>query len=227
MPTRTLITTDDGSPSLYHTELGETYHSRHGAVQESMHVFIHSGMDHRQSLSLRALSVLEIGFGTGLNAALAVQHATQKEYPLTLVSIEKYPLTRDEETAFIAHSPEPVRACLEKVIAAPWNETVALHPLVQLTKIEGDATTTPLPSCDVLFLDAFAPAVSPELWTPHMMAQYANSLRPGGLLVTYCAKGEVRRAMESAGLITERLPGPPGKREMLRATKPLQSPHAQ
>lgn len=226
MPTRTLITTDDGSPSLYHTELGETYHSRHGALQESTHVFIQAGMDHRQSLSLRALAVLEIGFGTGLNAALAVQHAMQKEYPLTMVSIEKFPLTHEEETIFVAHSPEAIRPSLEQVLQAPWNETASLNSLVQLTKIEGDATTMDLPPCDVLFLDAFAPAVCPELWTPHMMTQYANSLRPGGVVVTYCAKGEVRRAMEAAGLITERLAGPPGKREMLRATKPYQSTHA-
>ncbi len=216
---RTIITTEDGSPSLYDPQLGETYHSRHGAIQESTHVFIQAGLDHRQTHSLRALTVLEIGFGTGLNAALAIQHALDKEYPLHLASIEKYPLTAEEQTAFLAHSNEHIRPALQKVLEAPWGQDTSINTLIQLTKIQGDATVVQLPACDVLFLDAFAPAVCPELWTPEMMVKYADCLRLGGILVTYSAKGEVRRAMEAAGLQTERLAGPPGKREMLRATK--------
>jgi tRNA U34 5-methylaminomethyl-2-thiouridine-forming methyltransferase MnmC len=218
--TRTIITTDDGSPSLFHNALGETYHSRHGAVQESMHVFIRNGMEHKLSHGLRELAVLEIGFGTGLNAALAVQHALQNGYALTFHSIEKFPLSEDEQHSFVEHTDESLRITLQMVTDASWNTTNTLSPHIHLSKIEGDATKEILPACDILFLDAFAPAVSPELWTIEMMTTYTNCLRPNGVLVTYCAKGEVRRAMEAAGLITERLPGPPGKREMLRATKP-------
>jgi tRNA U34 5-methylaminomethyl-2-thiouridine-forming methyltransferase MnmC len=219
-PTLHLIATEDGSPSFYHPALGETYHSRHGAVQESMHVFIAAGFEHRYALGHASISIFEIGFGTGLNAALAVAHAQANDIPLQYASIELYPIAAEVLDAYIDQAPENLQTTLRLVSSASWNEVTPLTTTIQLEKIGGDARAMSFPSCDVLFLDAFAPAVSPELWTAEMMDKYFACLHPGGILVTYCAKGAVRRAMQSAGFEVERIPGPPGKREMLRATKP-------
>jgi tRNA U34 5-methylaminomethyl-2-thiouridine-forming methyltransferase MnmC len=219
--TLTIITTEDGSPSFLNTALGETYHSRHGAVQESTHVFIQAGLMHRRHAGAHALQVFEIGFGTGLNAALAVAHAQSLNYPLIYHTIEKYPISPVQHAEYIASAPIELQAILHTVSVAPWDAASSISDDIQLTKMKGDALEALFADCDVLFLDAFAPAVSPELWAPEMMQKYFACLKPGGIMVTYCAKGAVRRAMQSAGFEVERIPGPPGKREMLRATKKI------
>jgi tRNA U34 5-methylaminomethyl-2-thiouridine-forming methyltransferase MnmC len=220
--TLSLITTEDGSPSFYNPSLDETYHSRHGAIQESMHVFIKAGIEHLHALGQSSINILEIGFGTGLNAALALEHAQAGAYPLRYASIELYPIPAEVLQTYIDRAPANLQTGLRFVSSAAWNEVTPLSTTIQLEKISGDARTVPFPSCDVLFLDAFAPSVSPDLWTIEMMEKYYNCILPSGVLVTYCAKGAVRRAMQSAGFKTERIPGPPGKREMLRGTKSME-----
>lgn len=204
-----IIVTSDGSNSLLNTELDETYHSRHGAVQESIHVFIRNGLDQVQR---EVVNVFEVGFGTGLNALLTASTGRKVNY----TSIEAFPL---EESIYTSLNYSP-KEMLESLHRAPWNEAVQIKPTFTLRKIEGDLVTTTIDDkYDVIYFDAFAPSKQPEMWELPLLKKVCDALIPGGIFVTYCAKGQLKRDLKALGLEVETLPGPPGKKEMVRGTK--------
>ena len=213
--------TADGSNTLFVPELNEHYHSIKGALTESEHIFIRMGLEHHPSPSPR---VLEIGFGTGLNAFLTLLYADKTQRTVHYTSLERYPVAPE----LISHLGYPKRICPERAVdfyalhRAAWEEDIPLTPYFTLHKVQTDFTTYDFPDAyDVIYFDAFAPEKQPEMWTQDLFARLYHSLRPGGILTTYCAKGIVRRTLQAVEFTVERLPGPPeGKREILRASKP-------
>ncbi len=212
--------TGDGSQSLYHKQLDEPYHSRRGAVAESMHVFIKMGFDRVQKDNVR---IFEMGFGTGLNFLLTAQRALDTGKKTEYHAIEKYPLDETlwqglDYSAFVSAE---VSGKFDFIHKVRWGSTVEVLPGVLLRKMKGDMQTTQAGEAyDLVYFDAFGPGVQPELWETPVFRKLFSMMNPGGVLVTYSAKGQVRRNMQEAGFVVERLPGPPGKREMLRAVKP-------
>jgi tRNA U34 5-methylaminomethyl-2-thiouridine-forming methyltransferase MnmC len=211
--------TSDGSHTLYMPDMDEHYHSVNGAIQESEHVFIEAGL-HR--LPKKEVRVLEIGFGTGLNAFLTLLDSMQADRHITYYSMELYPLdialvqnlnygkvlcAREEDMFMALHE-------------APWNQSASITPNFTLHKMKGDCNQAELPNeIDLVYFDAFAPDKQPEMWNQELFNKLYFRMNAGGILTTYCAKGAVRRTMKESGFSVERIPGPPGKREMLRATK--------
>ena len=209
---------EDGSHTLYVPELDEHYHSVFGARTESMHVFIKSGLDHSDKQDIK---ILEIGFGTGLNALLTALNKGRRK--IEYHSIEKYPLNSETEDALILSPQQTVEetSVFKAIHEAPWNELTEIIPDFKLLKFEDDLLTVNFNTkYDLVYFDAFGPDVQPELWTKDIFQKIFDTTNTNGILTTYSAKGAVRRAMQSAGFKVERLPGPPKKREMLRCTKP-------
>ena len=210
--------TADGSTTLLHEGLNETYHSVHGALTESLHVFIEKGARFAaEKFSGSTLEILEIGFGTGLNACLTRAFATAFPVAIRYCSIEKYPLPEEIWRALEFPDIDPIK--LSELHQAPWNVPVKFDSDFELLKMEGDVTQQDFASrkFNVIYFDAFAPNKQPELWTPAIFSAMYEALKDEGLLVTYCAKGQFKRDLRSVGFIVESLPGPPGKREMVRA----------
>lgn len=211
--------TADGSHTLYVPEMDEHYHSMNGAIQESTHVFLNAGF--RQT-DADPLHVLEYGFGTGLNAWLTWLEAVRTGRTVFYTSIEKYPLP-PEMAGQLNYSrllDETHAAVFNRLHEAPWNRPVEITPGFTLCKLQADYRDCPLAEgIDLVYYDAFAPDKQPEVWSQTIFDRISNSLVSGGIMVTYCAKGAVRRMWQAAGLQVERLPGPPGKREMLRGMK--------
>ena len=223
-----IILTRDGSHTIQLEDSAVTYHSIHGAIQESMHVFIkeglHEWMKNNQSTSIR---IFEMGFGTGLNALLTYIEAKNLGIRIDYTSVEKFPL----ESSYYSILNYPAQLKNEKLNdvllhmhVAPFDTKVQLDPLFSLLKVKSDlqeiSNAKPLNNdYNIIYFDAFAPTAQPELWTEVVFKQMFDSLAVGGMLVTYCSKGIVRRAMEAAGFTIQKIPGPPGKREMVRALK--------
>lgn len=214
-----LRVSEDGSSTLYRADLDEHYHSFHGAIQESMHVFIEAGLNQVRTKS--ALQVLEIGFGTGLNALL-----TMIQNPERLVhyhALEKYPVPTDLAAAI--NYPqllggEEVLRWFTAMHTCVWGVEVEIQKPFYLTKLEVDLCEYNSETFyDLVYFDAFAPDKQPELWTDSIFNKIFGMMAQGGVLTTYSAKGTVRRSMQEAGFKVQRIPGPPGKREMLRAIK--------
>ncbi len=214
----------DGSHTLYVPELDEHYHSVFGARTESIHVFIKSGLNFVEKQKIK---ILEIGFGTGLNALLTAINKGNKN--IEYHSLEKYPLNSDLEDSLVL-SPDQTETettLFKNIHHAPWNKQIEIIPGFTLLKIEADLLKHDFNGkYDLIYFDAFGPDVQPELWTEDVFRGLFNTMNSKGILTTYSAKGAVRRAMLSAGFNVERLPGPPGKREMLRAAKPQSSDSA-
>ena len=212
--------TADGSYTLYVPELDEHYHSVKGALTESQHIFIDMGLKHS---SITAPHILEIGLGTGLNCVLTLLEAKESQRHVHYTGIERYPL--NEEIIRKLNYPSIIgKECEEDYFAihqAPWEEDVCLSPWFTLHKMEGDFTHYSFEQkYDIIYFDAFAPEKQPEMWEQSLFDNLYQVLNEGGILTTYCAKGVVRRMLQTAGFKVERLPGPPGgKREILRATK--------
>lgn len=212
--------TADGSYTLYVPELNEHYHSVKGALTESQHIFIEMGLKHSPAPEPR---ILEIGLGTGLNAFLTLIAAEEMQRKVHYTGIERYPLA--EETLRQLDYPGIIGKKHEEdyyaIHQAPWEKETNLSPWFTLHKIEGDFTRhTFQKGYDIIYFDAFAPEKQPEMWEQALFNTLYNVLNEGGILTTYCAKGVVRRMLQTAGFTVERLPGPPGgKREILRATK--------
>ncbi|MCU0432914.1 MAG: tRNA (5-methylaminomethyl-2-thiouridine)(34)-methyltransferase MnmD [Bacteroidia bacterium] len=218
---RQLITTADGSHSLFVPALNEHYHSVHGAVQESLHVFLRMGFDEavKNHASLR---ILEIGFGTGLNAWLTLLAAGNTQVHYT--SLEAYPVETKQALALNYPAREGAQGNAEIFAAlhhAAWNDDVKISPAFTLHKIHSTLENfAPAPGqFHLIYFDAFAPRVQPELWTQEVFEKMFHASAAGAIITTYCAKGQVRRNMQAAGFVVERLQGPPGKREMLRGRK--------
>ena len=210
--------TADGTATLYLPEIDEHYHSVKGALQEALHVYIESAL---HASSARPARILEIGFGTGLNAFLTALDAGRTRTPVIYTALERHPLPW--ATVAPLHYPEridPQQAHLFRQLHdAPWEQAVPLTPRFTLHKQETDLTRHHFTrTFDIVYFDAFAPDKQPEMWDESIFRRIAAVLTPGGILTTYCAKGEVRRRLQRAGFTVERLPGPPGgKREILRA----------
>lgn len=216
---RELQETADGSHTLFIPEMDEHYHSVNGAVQESRHVFIEAGL-HRQEK--KDITVFEVGFGTGLNAYLTLLDAENEDRSVDYFSVELYPL----DPALVRALNYGDMICPEKKMlftalhSAAWNEPVKIIDHFTLHKIQGDNNSCTLPEdMDLIYFDAFAPDKQPEMWSQEIFDRLYAHTSEGGILTTYCAKGVVRRMMQKAGYSVERIPGPPGKREMLRAIK--------
>ncbi|MDK2842656.1 MAG: hypothetical protein PWQ17_2162 [Anaerophaga sp.] len=213
-----LKTSEDGSSTLYRPDIEEHYHSIHGAIQESMHVFINAGLMHHPA---KHLNILEVGFGTGLNALLTLINI--KDHKIYYHAVEKYPLP-GELVSKINH-PQHIqnvhaKTYFDQLHKAPWNSIVEITPEFSLYKEETDLTSFhPDTKFDLVYFDAFSPDKQPELWEPEIFNTISAGMNAGAILTTYSVKGSVKRAMQKAGLIIEKIPGPPGKREMLRAFK--------
>jgi len=217
---RNIITTADGSKTIQLEDWNEQYHSVHGAVQEAYHVFIKHGL---QYFDAGDLAVLEIGFGTGLNAFITFLEAEKRALSVAYHAVEFFPVTLQEVKAldYVANlDAMQFEHAYLKMHQAPWGRVTAISDFFELTKqkIRFESITVH-DLFNVIYFDAFGPRVQPELWTVAIFARMYAALKPGGILVTYSAKGSVRRAMQAVGFTVERLPGPPGKREMLRAIK--------
>jgi len=212
--------TADGSHTLFIPELDEHYHSVNGAIQESTHVFINTGLKH---CGKDSVNILEIGFGTGLNAFLTLLNVKDTNKIIHYTGLELYPLSKSiiEKLNYSEKCSIQDKNLYSKIHDVDWNKEVEILPNFHLSKIECDFTQFDFPllqtSFDLIYFDAFAPDKQPEMWTQEIFDSLYSITNPSGILVTYCAKGAVRRMMQQAGYKTERLPGPPGKREMLRA----------
>jgi tRNA U34 5-methylaminomethyl-2-thiouridine-forming methyltransferase MnmC len=211
--------TEDGSHTLFVPEIDECYHSTHGAIQESRHIFIEAGL--KQCIK-HEVRVFEIGFGTGLNAFLTLLEAEGSNKKIHYTTFEKYPV--EIEKAIQLNYPEEIapdkKQLFEQLHTSPWNEEIRITPYFTLKKIETDFTRAIFEDdFDVVYFDAFSPEKQPEMWSKELFSKIYTHCNQGAILTTYCAKGIVRRAMQDAGFKVERLPGPPGKREILRGRK--------
>jgi tRNA U34 5-methylaminomethyl-2-thiouridine-forming methyltransferase MnmC len=214
-----LIITEDGSHTLFVPAIDECYHSTHGAVQESKHIFIEAALKQCTKTEIR---VLEIGFGTGLNAFLTMIEAERSDKEIHYTSLDKYPVEVGKalQLNYPEAFPAVSREIFELLHTSVWGEEVQIGSNFWLTKIEADFTQFNFNEMfDVVYFDAFSPEKQPEMWSVELFEKIFIQCNPGTVLTTYCAKGVVRRAMQSAGFQVERLPGPPGKRQILRSTK--------
>lgn len=219
---RHLVLTKDGSPTLFVPELDEHYHSIHGALQESLHVFINAGLQFLLDKGLKSINVFEVGFGTGLNALLSNDFAQQNNINIHYESLEDYPLAL-EEASVISDSlelTEDQKNFFQSMHEAVWNKPVQLNEHFSLHKRQEKLQEYKISnSADVIFFDAFAPSAQPQLWEEAIFQKMYEQLKLNGILVTYCAKGVVKRRLKACGFEVEAIPGPPGKREMTRALK--------
>ena len=220
---RKIIITGDGSSTIQLTEWDEQYHSKHGAIQEAMHVFIKSGLS---LFTNKSISILEIGFGTGLNSFITFLEAPKLAIEVDYVGVEAYPISEEEINSL--NYVEQLKAednttIFDEMHQQEWELKNDLSPTFQLTKRKQFFNEIKDENrFDLIYFDAFGARVQPELWTEEIFQLMYNSLKEDGVLVTYSAKGSVRRAMQAVGFLVEKLPGPPGKREMLRAKKVIQ-----
>ncbi len=206
--------TADGSHTLYVPELDEHYHSVNGAIQESMHVYIQAGLNH---YTKKEITVLEFGFGTGLNALLTFLEAQKRNLTIRYITLEKYPLLQETVKQLNYAEQMGVTDIFASLHAASWNESYVISPFFMIKKIAVDFADYTFPDhYDVVYYDAFGPDKQPEVWKQEIFDKLFEKMNPEGVLTTYCAKGEVRRMLQRAGFEVERIPGPPGKREMLR-----------
>jgi tRNA U34 5-methylaminomethyl-2-thiouridine-forming methyltransferase MnmC len=214
------VITEDGSTTLFIPELNEHYHSIHGAVQESMHIFIREGYAQIRNFPAR---IFEAGFGTGLNAFLTFLVSEKERKSIYYSAIEKFPL--EDHLVSLLNYPEktdPAKAEIFHALHdAPWEQDIRISEYFTLHKMQGDLRKVQLldESYDLVFFDAFGPDVQPELWTEEIFRMLHKSMKEGASLVTYSVKGSVTRALKAAGFSLQKLLGPPGKREMTRATK--------
>lgn len=212
--------TGDGSTTLYHETLNETYHSVHGAVTESKHVFMRNGIEYAcGKFDDSVLNILEVGFGTGLNAALTCSFSTERQKKISYFTIEKFPLSAQIYSQL--EFPGVDFSSLIRLHELPWNQVLKLNSGFEFEKRKGDVLKEKFSEdhFHVIYFDAFAPGKQPELWTAELFKKLFASLTTSGILVTYCAKGQFKRDLKQAGFQVESLPGPPGKREMVRAVR--------
>ena len=218
---RKSVITVDGSHTVAVPEMNVNYHSIHGAIQESKHVFIEAGLNHLlDNSSSQQLHIFEMGFGTGLNAFLTAIESEKLQKRIHYTTVDKFPISIAEAKSLNYADILQHTELFQKIQTGNWNEEVELTEYFILRKEKMDllnfSTAQPF---NLIYYDAFAPAAQPELWTKEVFEKLFRMLQPNGILVTYCSKGDVRRAMIAAGFKVEKLKGPQGKREMLRAIK--------
>ncbi|MDO9136288.1 MAG: tRNA (5-methylaminomethyl-2-thiouridine)(34)-methyltransferase MnmD [Lutibacter sp.] len=217
---RKIMITADGSTTIHITEWDEQYHSKHGAIQEAKHVFIKNGLS---LFSDQKISILEIGFGTGLNSFITFLEAAKMKLIIDYVGVEAYPLVADEveKMNYVEQlNAKEFSNDFNKMHHQEWEIKGEISPEFSLTKRKQFFNEiSDENKFDLIYFDAFGARVQPELWTEEIFEKMYKALKSGGVIVTYSAKGSVRRAMLAVGFSVEKLPGPPGKREMLRGTK--------
>jgi tRNA U34 5-methylaminomethyl-2-thiouridine-forming methyltransferase MnmC len=220
---RKLVITEDGSHTLFVPSLHEHYHSVHGAIRESRVVFIEAGLHHCM-MKTSTIKILEVGFGTGLNALLTWLEAEKLGLSVQYTGIEAYPLSISDAsklnyTSFLVNPNASMR--YKAIHDSPWNTAEQLSDCIRLEKLDQKLQEVDLPDLhfNLVYFDAFSPESQPELWTEEIFRKISASMLPEGFLVTYSCKGNVKRALKSCGFAIEKLPGPPGKREILRAQK--------
>lgn len=218
---RELKITNDGSSTIYIPEMDETYHSTHGAIQEAKHVFIENGLLTFEENNVTKLNVLEVGFGTGLNALLTL--INQGERIIEYTGLEAYPVEMGliNGLNYVSELGEEHQSNFEKLHTSEWNEIVSIDNHFFLKKVDQKIQTVQFETSyfDLVYFDAFGPRAQGEMWQKQVLEKVATSMKTGGILVTYCAMGQFKRDLKSLGFDIEVLPGPPGKREMTRATK--------
>lgn len=216
---REIIITSDGSTTIHIPEWDEQYHSKHGAIQEAYHVFIKNGLE---TIEKNEISILEIGFGTGLNCLITFLKSQKN---INYVGVEAYPITKKEIESLnyvSSLNAENQVTHFNKMHTCSWETKQQITSNFSLTKQQKKfKDINDIHAYDLIYFDAFGARVQPELWTEEIFNKMYISLKNNGTLVTYSAKGSVRRAMQKVGFTVERLPGPPGKREMLRGKKKL------
>ena len=220
---RKLILTGDGSHTISMPELNVTYHSIHGAIQESKHVFIEAGLKSLLPVEGTALNVFEMGFGTGLNALLTIIESERLQRKIYYETVEQFPLDNGEVRSLNYCEQldrEDLQPIFEQLHSCEWEKKVNITENFGFNKSRTNLLNLETSETfELIYFDAFAPNTQPELWTNEIFEKMFAMLEPGGILVTYCSKGDVRRAMQAAGFIVEKLPGPRGKREMTRALR--------
>lgn len=239
-PELKFVVTDDGSKTLFNSLVGENYHSKHGALQESRHVFLNAGLCYflnNRKLPVNdinvsvpgddlseAVSILEVGFGTGLNFLLSADYCTHNRFTLEFTGIEAYPLIPQmiAETGYEQYISAPLWESFINQYPGSLKIPVQINPFCQLQTAHCKLLDyNSDKQYDVIYFDAFASANQPEMWDDVAIGHTIRYLKPGGVFVTYAITGNLKRALKSLGLKVEKVPGAPGKREMLRATKSL------
>jgi tRNA U34 5-methylaminomethyl-2-thiouridine-forming methyltransferase MnmC len=217
-----IIITGDGSNSVFNTNLGVSYHSKHGAIQESQHIFIEAGL--KPLLEKHAeLAVFEMGFGTGLNALLTYMATENHPAKIYYETIETNPVDIDVASSLnytTSLNRPDLQAHFLQLHQLPWDSPQQISENFYFYKRRTAMADILLTTTfNLVYFDAFDPVTQPELWTTGIFSKLYNAMAKDGVLVTYCSKVTVRRAMEEAGFIIEKIPGPPGKREIVRAVK--------
>lgn len=214
-----IVNTEDNSQTIKNSIIDENYHSLFGAKNESQHVFIESGLNYLKNKNLKSISIFEMGFGLGVNAWLSFMASKEDlSTKIKYFSVEKHPLKTNQLTE-IAWMKEPIFKLLHD---CPWNKEIAVSENFCLKKLEIDIknlTLQPEYKMDLIFFNAFSPEKQPELWSDKIFEKLYLALNTGGVLTTYCAKGIVKRTLQNVGFTVEKLAGPIGKREIIRAIK--------
>lgn len=232
---REVVITADGSSTIHLPEWDEQYHSKHGAIQEAYHVFIKHGLHHYHEEAMACsndinkkevdnqINILEIGFGTGLNAFITLLESQELNLNINYVGVEGYPISNDEILQLNYSNQLDTKgktSLFKKMHEVNWEKPSMISSSFSLTKQNKFfSEIADVNIYNLIYFDAFGARVQPELWTEIIFKKMYDALKEQGVLVTYAAKGSVRRAMQAVGFLVEKLPGPPGKREMLRATK--------
>ena len=221
MPSNRIELTDDGSHSIFSERFEALYHSKHGAIQESKHIFINSGLNFYPK-NEDQINILEMGFGTGLNLLLTLINSEKTQKKIHFETVEAYPISHKHSRSLnyvdLLNRPDLSEAFVD-IHVSEWNRTHQLNQQFSYKKHHlklQDSHFTNL--FDIVYYDAFAPDCQEELWTAEIFEHIARYLKPSAILVSYCAKGDFKRALIAAGFTIEKIPGPPGKREMIRAT---------
>lgn len=220
-----MIETEDGSHTLKDDELDETYHSVHGAIQESNHVFIKNGLRYYiEKTKPKSIRILEVGFGTGLNALITCLDSASKHLDIKYDAVEAFPLSSELTDKLnypdCLKMPE-AQEILSKMHEAPWNEIMSVNKYFTLYKINQTIQSLVLEGeCyDIVYFDAFAPSKQPEIWNFKILSPVIRAIKREGILVTYCARGQFKRDLKTLDMDVKSLPGPPGKLEMVQATR--------
>ncbi len=216
-----IFETKDGSNSVINTRSGDTYHSIHGALQESTHIFIKNGLHYAFNLNVKEIFILELGFGTGLNTLLSVKEGFENDRKIFYQTLEKYPLSEDiiENLHYMTLDDlAKYQNQFKKLHNSTWEVDILINPNFTFSKklIDFSNFETNI-RFDLIYHDAFSPQTHPEAWSEEFLKKCYNWLKPGGFIITYCAKGSFKRALKQAGFIVENLIGPIGKREITRA----------
>jgi len=218
-----IFKTEDGSDSIYNPALAEVYHSKHGAINESIHVFIKAGLEYLSD-RFKTIKILEVGFGTGLNALLTIEYSYFNKIAVEYFTLEPFPINKEVYSKLnypdLCKIPD-TQGLFNKLHQSAWKEKISINKNFLFIKSTKGIEEEELNSDNhhLVYFDAFAMDIQPEMWSQKIFDKIYQSMVRNGVLVTYAAKGQIRRNLQAVGFRVERIPGPKGKREMLRATK--------